>query len=107
MLLPGRGREGYAGPTVRKQAATAARATGPAFTLQGSFMDSGTLLALAGGYIAAGIGVFLLYSPVFVLFVGLLLAAGLLQLLAWPVVVLVRKLRRRHDPPQDSSWLLH
>lgn len=69
-------------------------------------MDSGTFLALAGGYIAAGIGIFLLYSPVLILVVGLLLAAGLLQLLAWPVVVMVRKLRRKHDPPQDSSWLL-
>lgn len=70
-------------------------------------MDSGTLLALAGGYIAAGIGVFLLYSPVLFLVVGLLLAAGVLQLLAWPLVVLVRKLRRKSEPPQDSSWLLH
>jgi hypothetical protein len=70
-------------------------------------MDSGTLLALAGGYIAAGIGVFLLYSPVLVLIVGLLLAGGLLQLLAWPFIVLVRRIRRKPDPPQDSSWLLH
>jgi len=70
-------------------------------------MDSGTLLALAGGYIAAGIGVFLLYSPVLFLVVGLLLTAGVLQLLAWPLVVLVRKLRRKSEPPQDSSWLLH
>lgn len=70
-------------------------------------MDSGTLLALAGGYIAAGFGVFLLYSPVLLLFVGLLLAAGLLQLLAWPFVVLVRRIRRKPEPPQDGSWLLH
>lgn len=70
-------------------------------------MDTGALLALAGGYIAAGIGVFLLYSPVLVLMVGLLLAAGALQLLAWPFIVLVRKIRRKPEPPQDGSWLLH
>ncbi|WP_411373448.1 hypothetical protein ACLH0K_09825 [Arthrobacter sp. MPF02] len=70
-------------------------------------MDTGALLALAGGYIAAGIGVFLLYSPVLVLIVGLLLAAGMLQLLAWPFIVLVRKIRRKPEPPQDGSWLLH
>jgi len=70
-------------------------------------MDTGALLALAGGYIAAGIGVFLLYSPVLVLIVGLLLAAGVLQLLAWPFIVLVRKIRRKPEPPQDGSWLLH
>lgn len=70
-------------------------------------MDTGTLLALAGGYIAAGIGVFLLYSPVLVLIVGLLVAAGMLQLLAWPFVALVRKIRRKPEPPHDGSWLLH
>ncbi|ADX73228.1 hypothetical protein D7Z96_10020 [Pseudarthrobacter phenanthrenivorans] len=70
-------------------------------------MDTGTVLALVGGYIAAAIGVFLLYSPVLVLVVGLLISAGLLQLLAWPFLVLVRKLRRRPEPPQDGSWLLH
>ncbi|TLM86305.1 hypothetical protein FDW83_00655 [Pseudarthrobacter sp. NamE2] len=70
-------------------------------------MDTGALLALAGGYIAACIGVFLLYSPVLVLIVGLLLAAGMLQLLAWPFIVLVRKIRRKPEPPQDGSWLLH
>lgn len=50
---------------------------------------------------------FLLYSPVLFLVVGLLLTAGVLQLLCWPLVVLVRKLRRKSEPPQDSSWLLH
>ena len=70
-------------------------------------MDTGTLVALAGGYIAAGVGVFLLYSPVLVLIVGLLLAAGMLQLLAWPFIALVRKIRRKPGPPHDGSWLLH
>jgi hypothetical protein len=59
------------------------------------------------GYIAAAIGIILLYSPLLVLAVGLLLTAGLLQLLAWPFLVLIRKLRRKPEPPQDTSWLLH
>jgi hypothetical protein len=70
-------------------------------------MDPGVVLALVGGYIAAAIGVFLLYSPVLFLVVGLLLTAGLLQLLALPFIVLIRKLRHKHEPPQDTSWLLH
>ena len=70
-------------------------------------MDPGAALALIVGYIAAAIGVFLLYSPVLLLVVGLLLAAGLLKLLAWPFLILVRKLRRKPEPPQDGSWLLH
>ncbi|WP_163164008.1 hypothetical protein [Arthrobacter sp. Alg241-R88] len=69
-------------------------------------MDPGAVLALIAGYIAAGVGVFLLYSPVLVLVVGLLLTAGLLQLLAWPFLVLIRKLRHKPEPPQDGSWLL-
>ncbi len=73
-------------------------------------MDTGVVLSLAGGYIAAAIGVFLLYSPVLVLVVALLLTAGVVQLLAWPFIVLIRKLRRRRHPeppPSDGSWLLH
>lgn len=70
-------------------------------------MDPGSLLALVGGYITAAIGVFLLYSPVLVLVVGLLLLAGLLQMLAWPFIILFRKLRRKPEPPSDGSWLLH
>jgi hypothetical protein len=75
--------------------------------LKGVSVDPGTALALIAGYIAAAIGVFVLYSPVLFLVVGLLLAAGLLQLLAWPFLVLIRKLRRKPEPPQDGSWLLH
>jgi hypothetical protein len=70
-------------------------------------LDASAVLALIGGYIAAAVGVFVLYAPVIVLIIGLLLAAGLLQLLAWPFIVLVRKLRRKPEPPQDNSWLLH
>ncbi len=70
-------------------------------------MDLGAILALVAGYIAAAIGIFLLYSPVLVMVVGLLLVAGLLQLLAWPFILLIRKLRRKPEPPQDGSWLLH
>jgi hypothetical protein len=68
-------------------------------------VDPGAVLALIAGYIAAGVGVFLLYSPVLFLLVGLLLTAGLLQLLAWPFLVLIRKLRHKPKPPQDGSWL--
>jgi membrane protein implicated in regulation of membrane protease activity len=71
-------------------------------------LDASAVLALIGGYIATAVGVFLLYSPVIVMIIGLLLAAGLLQLLAWPFIVLVRKLRRKPEQqPEDSSWLLH
>ena len=70
-------------------------------------LDASVLLALIGGYIATAVGVFLLYSPVIVLIICLLLTAGLLRLLAWPFIALVRKLRRKPEGPQDSSWLLH
>ena len=71
-------------------------------------MDPGAVPALIAGYIAAGVGVFLLYSPVLALVVSLLLTAGLLQLLAWPFVILIRRLRHKtKPPPQDGSWLLH
>lgn len=70
-------------------------------------LDASVLLALIGGYIATAVGVFLLYSPVLVLIICLLLTAGLLQLLAWPFIALVHKLRRKSEGPQDSSWLLH
>ncbi|TLM73585.1 hypothetical protein [Pseudarthrobacter sp. NamB4] len=70
-------------------------------------MDTGAVLALIGGYIAAAVGVFLLYSPVLVLVVALLIVAGLLQLAAWPFLFLIRKLRRKPEPPHDGSWLLH
>lgn len=70
-------------------------------------MDSGAVVALISGYIATVFGVFLLYSPLLVLAVVLLLIGGLLQLLAWPFIVLIRTLRRKPEPPQDTSWLLH
>lgn len=70
-------------------------------------MDPGAVSALIVGYIAAISGVFLLYSPLIVLVVVLLLAGGLLQLLAWPFLALIHKLRRKPEPPQDTSWLLH
>jgi hypothetical protein len=38
---------------------------------------------------------------------GLLIAAGLLQLLAWPFLILIRRLRHKPRPPEDGSWLLH
>lgn len=69
-------------------------------------MEAGAVLGLIGGYVAAAVGVFLLYSPMLVLVVCLLLTAGLLQLLAWPFIAIVRRLRRKPEPPQDGSWLL-
>ncbi|VXB40520.1 Putative membrane protein [Arthrobacter sp. 9AX] len=70
-------------------------------------LDASAVLALIGGYVAAAVGVFVLYLPVIILILCLLLAAGLLQLLAWPFIVLIRKIRRKPESPQDSSWLLH
>lgn len=58
-------------------------------------MDAGALPGLIGGYLAGVFGVFLLYSPVLVLAIGLLLAAGMLQLVARPFIVLIRKLGRK------------
>lgn len=71
-------------------------------------MDAGAILEFILGYVATGIGVFLLYSPVIVLLVVLLMAAGLLKLLLWPFSILLRKWRRRKrgsEPPTDGSWL--
>jgi hypothetical protein len=70
-------------------------------------MDPGAVLALVTGYVAAVFGVLLLYSPLIFLTVALLLSAGFLRMLAWPFVALVHKLRRKPQPPQDASWLLH
>jgi cytochrome c-type biogenesis protein CcmH/NrfF len=71
-------------------------------------MDAGTILGLIVGYLATITGVFLLYSPVIILFIALLIAGGLLQLLLMPFVLLIRRLRRRPqtDTDTDSSWLL-
>lgn len=70
-------------------------------------MDAGTILGFTFGYFATIAGVFLLYSPVVVLFVMLLLAAGVLQLLLLPIVILIREVRRpRPESDTDGSWLL-
>ena len=71
-------------------------------------MGTETILAFLGGYIATAIAVFLLYSPVLVLFAVLLLTAGILQLIALPFIVMIRRLRRRgkSDSPSDGTWLL-
>ena len=72
-------------------------------------MGTETILAFLGGYIATAVAVFLLYSPVLVLFAVLLLTAGILQLIALPFIVMIRRLRRRgkSDSPSDGTWLLH
>jgi len=70
-------------------------------------MDAGTILGFIAGYIATLVGVFLLYLPVIALFVALLVAAGLLQLLLLPLVLLVRRMRHRtSDQDTDGSWVL-
>ncbi|BAS18548.1 hypothetical protein AHiyo8_pI68520 (plasmid) [Arthrobacter sp. Hiyo8] len=73
-------------------------------------MDAQWIVGFAGGYVAAAVTVFLLYLPFLVLFGVLLLAAGLLELLALPFQVLFRRLRRlrgRGKPGSSSggSWL--
>ncbi|GGH92146.1 hypothetical protein ACFFGR_04635 [Arthrobacter liuii] len=70
-------------------------------------MDAGTVLGFIGGYVATIAGVFLLYLPVLALFVALLVAAGVLQLLLLPFVILLRKVRRsRPGPDTENSWML-
>ncbi|MET4147182.1 hypothetical protein [Arthrobacter sp. UYCo732] len=69
-------------------------------------MDTGTILGFIFGYVAAVAGVFLLYLPDIVLFVALLIAGGVLQLLLLPFIFLVRRLRRRPQLDTDASWLL-
>jgi hypothetical protein len=69
-------------------------------------MDTGTILGLIVGYLATLTGIFLLYSPVIILFIALLIAGGILQLLLMPFVLLIRRLRRRTHADTDPSWLL-
>lgn len=70
-------------------------------------MDAATLLGFIVGYIAATAGVFLLYSPVIALFVALLLAAGVLQLLLLPFIIVIRKMRRpQPEQHSDGGWIL-
>lgn len=69
-------------------------------------MDAGTILGLTFGYLAAMIGVFLLYAPIILVFVALLVVAGILQLLLMPFILLVKRLRGRPQTDTDPSWLL-
>jgi Flp pilus assembly protein TadB len=70
-------------------------------------VDAGVIVALAFGYVVTAVAALVLYSPIIVLFVVLLLTAGVLQLLVWPLQLLIRKLRRKKkEPPGDQSWLL-
>jgi uncharacterized membrane protein (Fun14 family) len=70
-------------------------------------MDAGTILGFIAGYLATLAGVFLLYLPVIALFVALLVAAGVLQLLLLPLIILVRRMRHRtSDQNTDGSWIL-
>ncbi|TQJ39688.1 hypothetical protein FBY33_1710 [Arthrobacter sp. SLBN-112] len=69
-------------------------------------MDTGTILGYTFGYFAAAAGIFLLYLPDIILFLVLLVVAGVLQLLLLPFSILIRKLRRRPPADVDASWLL-
>ncbi|TPV47652.1 hypothetical protein FJ661_20450 [Pseudarthrobacter phenanthrenivorans] len=70
-------------------------------------MNAETIFGFSLGYLAVLVGMFFLYLPYLILFVLLLLAAGILQLLLLPFALLIRKLRRtRQRPAQDSSWIL-
>jgi uncharacterized membrane protein (Fun14 family) len=69
-------------------------------------MDAGTILGFIFGYFAAMAGIFLLYVPDIILFVALLIAGGVLQLLLLPFALLIRRIRRRPQPDTDASWLL-
>lgn len=69
-------------------------------------MDTGTILGFTFGYLAAIAGIFILYSPIIILCIGVLIAGGLLQLLLLPFAALIRRLRRRPPPETDPSWLL-
>lgn len=70
-------------------------------------MDAGIILGFVFGYIATIVAVFLLFLPVVVLFVALLMAAGVLQLLLLPFVILIRKVRgSKPNTDMDGSWLM-
>ncbi|MGF9648887.1 hypothetical protein AAIH32_12980 [Pseudarthrobacter oxydans] len=70
-------------------------------------MNAETIFGFSMGYLAALVGIFVIYLPYLVLFVLLLIAAGILQLLLLPFTLLVRNLRHiKPRPTQDSSWIL-
>ncbi|BCW35157.1 hypothetical protein StoSoilA2_12130 [Arthrobacter sp. StoSoilA2] len=70
-------------------------------------MDTGVVTAYIAGYLITAITVFIFCLPAIVLFVILLLAAGVLRVLVWPLELLIRKLRRHPKETQtDPSWLL-
>ncbi|MEE9094955.1 hypothetical protein [Pseudarthrobacter phenanthrenivorans] len=74
---------------------------------QGADMDAGSVLGFMAGYVATLAGVFLLYLPVLALFVALLVAAGVVQLLLLPFIILFRRLRRPgNERDADGSWIL-
>ena len=70
-------------------------------------MDAGSVLGFIAGYVATLAGVFLLYLPVIALFVALLVAAGVVQLLLLPFIFMIHRLRRaRNERDADGSWIL-
>lgn len=71
-------------------------------------MSAETIFGFSIGYFAVLVGIFIIYLPYLILFVLLLIAAGILQLLLLPFALLIRKLRQtRPRPTQDSAWILN
>ena len=70
-------------------------------------MDTGVMTAYIVGYLITAITVFVFCLPAIAPFVILLLVAGVLRVVVWPLELLIRKLRRHPKETQtDQSWLL-
>jgi phage-related minor tail protein len=71
-------------------------------------MDAASILGFIAGYLTVAATVFLLYLPGLILFVVLLLVVGILQLVAWPFLILIRGLRGRRtlDTQNDGLRLI-
>ncbi|MFE4079825.1 hypothetical protein [Paenarthrobacter sp. YIM B13468] len=77
------------------------------FNLRELTVDTGVMTAYIVGYLITAITVFIFCLPAIVLFVILLLVAGALRVLVWPLELVFRKLRRHPKETQtDQSWLL-
>jgi hypothetical protein len=69
-------------------------------------LNAETIFGFSIGYLAAIVGIFVIYLPYLVLFVLLLIAAGILELLLLPFAILVGKLRRTKPRPTHDGWIL-
>ena len=57
-------------------------------------MDEATIVGYLAGYLATLIAVFLYFLPGLLIFIALVLTAGLLRLLAQPFLFLIHRLHR-------------